>query len=39
MKSGKALTVSFKFRGADKPALLAGSLNGLASGMNALGLK
>lgn len=35
MKSGKALAVSYKFRGAEKSALLTGALTGLASGINA----
>ena len=37
-KVGKALSLSFKIRGADKPMNLAGSLNGLAAGIAATGV-
>jgi|APCry1669189241_1035207.scaffolds.fasta_scaffold26557_2 invasion protein IalB len=39
IKSGKTLAVSIKFRGADKPAVLSGSLNGLGAGAIAAGIK
>jgi invasion protein IalB len=37
MKNGKALTVTFTPRGADKEVAVAGSLKGLTDGMNAAG--
>ena len=39
MKNGKALAVQFKFRGAEKPTVFNGSLNGLGAGALAAGLK